>query len=80
MCNPKNFTMAPEAEAAFVTMKQYLSNATKMSHLSTSPEAQIVLKSDVSQLTVGGVLQRIINRKTQLVTLTLRKLTPPKTR
>ena len=43
-CNPKYFTMTPGAEAAFATIKQHLSNATKLSHLSTSnndPQAAV---------------------------------------
>ena len=36
--NPRHFAMTPEAEAAFATMKQHLSNATNLSHLSTSTE------------------------------------------
>ena len=42
---------------AFDTIKQNLSNATKLSHLSTSTEAQIVLKTGASQVAVGAVLQ-----------------------
>ena len=43
-CNAKHFTMTPEAEAAFATRKQHLYNATKLSYLSTSTLAKIVLK------------------------------------
>ena len=78
-CSPKHFTMTPEAEVVFATMKQHISNATKLRYLSTTTEPQIVLKTDVSQVTVGGVLQQIINRKTQLLSFSLRKLIPHET-
>ena len=44
-CSAKHFTMTPEAEAVFATMKQHISNLTKLSHLSTSTEAHIVQKN-----------------------------------
>ena len=79
-CNPRHFTMTPEAEAAFATMKQHLSNATKLRYLSTSSEAQIVLKTDPSQVAVGAVLQQIVNVETQLLLFFSRKLKPAETR
>ena len=48
--------------------------STKLRYLSNSNEAQVVLKTDVSQVTVRGVLQQIINCKTQLLSFFLRKL------
>ena len=37
--NAKHFTMTPEAEGSFTTLKQHLPNTTNLSHFSISTEA-----------------------------------------
>ncbi|CAH8611522.1 unnamed protein product [Dicrocoelium dendriticum] len=78
--NPKKFIITPEAETAFVAIKQKLSQVTSLSYLDTDEKATLVLKTDASQSAVGAVLQQLIGNEIQPLSFFSRKLQPAQTR
>nr|CDS29020.2 gag pol polyprotein [Hymenolepis microstoma] len=77
--NPKHFKMMSEAESAFSVVKQELSNATTLNHLDISSGTRLVLKTDVSQVAVGAVLQQVVKGETQPLFFLSKKLTTTET-
>nr|CDS25860.2 gag pol polyprotein [Hymenolepis microstoma] len=69
--NPKHFKMTSEAEPAFSVVKQELSKATTLNHLGLFSVTRLYLKTDVSQVAVGAVMQQMV--KGAFVTTTARK-------